>query len=217
MPPTGSSESTGQVTTTGASVRPSLPPASTVFVRDGAAWSELSPLGGGHYRVRLGGIFRPAWMATLGSGLAERRVSIDQVHAKRGHDGSWVAELSLVALEGATDPRGISYVGLAGERAQIYTGGYTLELESYTLDESADYGGTLMLEFQAQDSLGLLGALLSSLAALGLFPIEMHIETREGRAHDCLWLCSTGASRPMPEAKRALERMLRQSSVPAIP
>lgn len=198
-------------------VRSSLPPASTVFVRDGSAWSELSPLGGGTYRVRLGGIFRPAWMATLGSGLAERRISIDQVHAKRGHDGSWVAELALLALEGASDPRGISFIGLAGERAQVYTGGYTLDLERYSLVDSSDYGGTLLLEFEAQDSLGLLGALLSSLAALGLFPIEMHIETHAGRAHDSLWLCGAGASRPLPEAKRALERMLRQSQVPELP
>ncbi|MFT3925003.1 MAG: hypothetical protein QM778_20880 [Myxococcales bacterium] len=209
MPPSASSETSSSVAT-GAS-RSSQPPASAVFVREGAAWSELSPLGGGNYRVRLGGIFRPAWMATLGSGLAERRISIDTVHAKRGHDGSWVAELALVALEGASDPRGISYIGLAGERAQIYTGDYTLELDRYSLFESPDYGGTLLLEFEALDSLGLLGAMLSSLAALGLFPIEMHIETHAARAHDFLWLCGTGASRPSPEAKQALERMLRKS------
>ena len=197
--------------------RTSLPAASTVFVRDGAAWSELSPLGGGTYRVRLGGIFRPAWMATLGSGLAERRISIDQVHARRGHEGAWIAELSLLALEGASDPRGISYIGLAGERAQIYTGGYTLELDRYTLVESSDHGGTLLLQLEAPDSLGLLGALLSSLAALGLFPIEMHIETHAGRAQDSLWLVGAGSSRPLPEATRAHERMLRQSSGPALP
>jgi hypothetical protein len=155
-------------------------------------------------------------MATLGRGLAERRISIDQVHAKRGHDGSWVAELALVALEGSSDPRGISYIGLAGERAQVYTGGYALELDRYSLIDSGDYGGTLLLEFEAQDSLGLLGALLSSLAALGLFPIEMHIETHQGRAHDNLWLSAAGGNRPSHEAKRALERMLRQS-VPTIP
>jgi len=190
----------------GASSSP-LPP-SRVFVRDGAAWSEVAPLGADRYRVRLGGLFRPAWMATLGSGLAERRVSIDTVHARRGHDGAWIAELALVALEGATDPRGISYVGLAGERAQVGAGDHVLALDRFSLIDSTDYGGSLMLELQAPDSLGLLGAMLSSLAALGLFPIEMHIETHAGRAQDCLWLCATGASRPEPEAKRALERML---------
>jgi hypothetical protein len=199
------------------STRPALPPASTVFVRDGAAWSEVSALSASQYRVRLGGPFRPAWMATLGSGLAERRISIDQVHARRGHDGSWIAELSLLALEGASDPRGISYIALASQRAQIFTGGYTLELEGYALVESPDDGGSLMLEFEAPDSLGLLGALLSSLAALGLFPIEMHIETQSGRAQDCLWLRGPGSSRPTPEAKRTLERMLGQALTPRAP
>jgi len=156
-------------------------------------------------------------MATLGSGLAERRISIDHVHAKRAHNGSWVAELALIALEGASDPRGISYIGLAGERAQIYTGGYTLELDRYTLLDTSDYGGTLVLDFEAQDSLGLLGSMLSSLSTLGLFPIEMHIETHLGRARDSLWLCGTGATRPSLEARRALDRMLRQSLGQSIP
>ncbi len=156
-------------------------------------------------------------MATLGSGLAGVEVSIDTVHAKRGHDGAWVAELSLLALEGATDPRGISFIGLAGERAQIHTGSYQLELDRYALIDSLDYDETLLLEFEAQDFLGLLGALLSSLAALGLFPTEMHIETHEGRAHDCMWLCGQARSRPTDEAKLALDRMLRQSIVSRLP
>jgi hypothetical protein len=205
MPP--SVTETGPVST----ARASLLPASTVFVREGAAWSEVSPLSATQYRVRLGGLFRPAWMATLGSGLAERRVSIDQVHARRAHDGSWIAELSLLALDGASDPRGISYIGLASERAQIFTGGYTLQLDGYALVDSNDYGGTLMLEFEAPDSLGLLGAMLSSLAALALFPIEMHIETHGARAQDCLWLWGTGSSRPTAETRRALERLLQQA------
>ncbi len=226
MSSTASSEGTGSANVTASGgARASLssstcaraePPASTVFVRDGSAWSELTPLGGDRFRVRLGGPFRPAWMATLGSGLAERRISIDHVHAKRAHDGSWVAELALIALEGSRDPRGISYIGLAGEGAQIYPGGHTLELARYALLDSSDYGGTLMLEFEAQDSLGLLGAMLSSLATLGLFPIEMHIETHGGRARDNLWLCGAGGSRPTLEARRALDRMLRQGAGDAI-
>jgi hypothetical protein len=187
----------------------------TVFVRDGSAWSELAALGPSRFRVRLGGLLRPSWMAALGSGLAERRISVDQVHAKRAHDGSWIAELSLVALEGASDPRGIPYIGLAKEPPPPVVAGHRLELDGYALLESADYGGTLKLEFDARDSLGLLGAMLSSLAALELFPIEMHIETHAGRAQDCLWLCGPGTGRPTAPAKHALEQMLRRSLVAA--
>ena len=173
---------------------------------DGATWSEVTPLGDGAFRVRLGGAFRPAWMATLCTSLSERRISIDRVHATRARDWSWLVELHLVALSGAHDPITVPYVALAD--ADVIHEPSPLQLDRYELIESGDHGGTLRLTLEAQDSLGLLGSLLSSLATLLLFPVEMHIETRSGRAHDRLWLGGVGATVPSGKAEEALRRLL---------
>jgi hypothetical protein len=194
----------------GRSVLPAPGSPGRVFVRDGAAWSELTPLEDQSFRVRLGGPFGQAWMAALGSGLAERRISIDQVHAKRARDGSWIAELHVLPLEGAVDPHRVSYIGLAHQTPQL-PGGCKVALDTYELLTTADHGGTLKLSFEAPDSLGLLGGLLCSVAGLALYPLEMHIETRGGRAQDCLWLVGQDCSVPTEAAKAALEQLLEQS------
>ena len=173
---------------------------------NGATWSEVTPLGGDAYRVRIGGAFRPAWMATLCTSLSDHCISIDRVHATRARDWSWLAELHLVALPGAPDVVSLPYVTLADADMEHHSA--PLRLDRYELIESGDHGGSLRLTLEAKDSLGLLGSLLASLAALLLFPIEMHIETRAGRAHDRLWLGGVGASSPSSRAQEALRKLL---------
>lgn len=159
-----------------------------VFTRRGEAWSEVTELEPPAFRLRLGGAFQNAWLASLTGRLAERHLSIDHIHARLSGDDIWIAELHLLALRGAPDPSSIHYVELAQHPEPAPTTPF--ELDSFRLIESRDYGGTLMLSLEAKDSLGLLGSLLGSLARLGLLPIEMHIETREGRAYDSLWLAA---------------------------
>lgn len=183
---------------------------SAVVERDGPCWSEVAHVDASMVRVRLGGPLRPFWMANLGRGLSEQRLSIQRAHAKRENEGMWVAELWLLPLPSARNPLAVSYLRLANERGPRAASGEKLALTRYKLEESVDHGGTLRLEFEAEDSLGLLGELLASLAVLMLFPVEMHIETRDGRAHDCLWLRGVGASQPRPEAADLLTRLLMQ-------
>lgn len=185
------------------------------LARDGATWSEVTPLGGVAFRIRIGGAFRPAWMATLCTSLSDRCISIERVHATRARDWSWLAELHVVALQGAPDVVTLPYVALAD--ADMPHHATPLQLDRYELIESGDHDGSLRLTLEAQDSLGLLGSLLASLATLLLFPIEMHIETRAGRAHDRLWLGGVGASNPSARAQEALRRLLTGSIRPPPP
>jgi hypothetical protein len=148
-------------------------------------------------------------MASLSRRLAERHISIDHAHARRQGDELWIAELHLIALAGAPDPKTLDYIAMAEEAEPPRSAGFTLD--SYRLLESRDYGGSLMLTLEAFDSLGLLGSLLGSLAELGLFPLELHIETRGGRAYDSLWLAGPGAARPTASAALAAEQLLARS------
>ena len=53
-------------------------------------------------------------------------------------------------------------------------------------------------------ALGLLGTLLAKLAGLGLYPVEMHIDTQTDIASDTLWLGTADGGSPAPEQRDAL-------------
>lgn len=172
-------------------------------------WSEVTRTSERGYRIRLEGAFGPAWIASLCAELADRRISIDRAHAMRTLNQTWVAELNVVALADAEDPLAIPYVDLAEAGAPDASD--PLALESYEIEETAAHGGTLKLTVEGPDSLGLLGSLLSQLAMLFLFPIEMHIETRDGRVFDSFWLGTVGATSPGPRIRDSLDRVLRRA------
>ena len=184
----------------------------STFTRRGRAWAEATELSPSEIRVRLGGVFRGAWLARMSCGLAERHISIDHIHARLTTDDMWIAELHLIAMPEAADPLTVDYTALAEESDAPISG--RLELDSYRLIESRDYGGSLMLTLEAADSLGLLGALLGGLAQLELFPVEMHIETREGRAYDSIWLAAAGGSPPSAQARDGAAVLLSGSRKP---
>jgi len=182
----------------------------SAFTRRGEAWSETTVLAPSSFRVRLGGPFRGAWLANLSCRLAGRQISIDHVHARLTADYIWIAELHLLGVGASKAPLDIDYIALA-EETDISTKP-TFAIDSYRLLESRDYGGTLMLVLEAPDSLGLLGSLLTRLALLGLVPVELHIETRAGRAFDSLWLQDSVGGPPTRSAHDALVELLDRSS-----
>jgi hypothetical protein len=178
------------------------------------AWSEVSSTGNASYRIRLEGAFGPSWIASLCAELAARRISIDRAHALRTLNQTWIAELNVIALPGAEDPQELPIIELADAGAPDARG--PLTLCNYEIEETSAHGGTLRLTIEAEDGLGLLGALLSQLAMLFLFPVEMHIETREGRAYDSFWLGTVGATSPGPRIRDSLSRVLeRARALPA--
>lgn len=188
------------------------PPARVTLAPSDRAWSEVTQTSQDAYRIRLEGAFGPSWIAGLCAELADRQISIDRAHAARTYNQTWVAELSVVTLPGAADPLGIAYVELAETGAPDASD--PLKLYGYTVEETSAHGGTIKLTLEAEDSLGLLGSLLSQLAMLFLFPIEMHIETRHGRAYDSFWLATVGESSPGPRVRQALDRLLMRALVP---
>jgi hypothetical protein len=196
-----------------ASARVTTQDAATAFSRNGTAWSEVTALGDDEYRVRLGGMLRAAWMVGVCNGLAREQLSIQRAHARRlSHETTWIAELHALALPTATDPLTIRYVDFAEQTDVAHAA--SLQLHDYELSESPDHGGTLRLTFVAKDTLGLLGSLLAAFASISLLPVEMHIETRNQHAHDCLWLASSAvgrAQRPSGAERQALDELLHRA------
>jgi hypothetical protein len=181
-------------------------PSDAKSVSQAPAWSEVTRLSDGSFRVRLGGSFGQGWLASLCCGLATRRISIERAHAMRTRNLSWIAEFTALILEGADDPDRVPYLALAATPVQL--DGQALQLASYQMEPCFD--GTLKLAIEARDTLGLLGTLLDKLATLGLYPIEMHIETTQSDvACDALWLSTADGGSPSSELTRSLEQMLR--------
>lgn len=164
------------------------------------AWSEVTRLSDGSFRVRLGGSFGQGWLASLCRGLADKRISIDRAHAMRTRNLAWIAEFTALPLEGAEDPDRVPYLALAA--TPVVLDGQPLSLVRYEVEDCFD--GTLKLAFEAKDALGLLGTLLAKLAGLGLYPVEMHIDTQTDIASDTLWLGTADGGSPAPEQRDAL-------------
>jgi hypothetical protein len=169
------------------------------------AWFEVTSLAQSTYRIRLGGTFGSAWLANLCRGLASERISIQRAHAMRAPNQAWSAELHVLTLAGAPHPETLPIVQLVAAEVQELN---PLDLQRYELTASTAHGGTLHLVIEAEDTLGLLGSLLAQLAKLNLYPIEMHIETRDERAEDELWLFTPNAARPSLDQQQALARIL---------
>ncbi len=172
----------------------------------GRAWSRVRAVGGGTFRVELGGPLRPGWMASLGMELSSRNISVDRANGRRGPKGAWTAEIDLLRMPQGEDPLTLSYVDLA-ESGRIADTTQPLRLDRYTVTESEFHGGCIELDFEAQDSLGLLGRVLAELTLLVLFPVVLRIETRAGRVHDRLWLTGINGP-PSTEAFAHLQQRL---------
>ena len=80
---------------------------------------------------------------------------------------------------------------------------------TFDLVQTDAHGGTLCLTLEADDVLGLLGTLLTQLANICLCAVEMHIETRAGRAHDQVWLATVDGCQPTETHRDELDQLLR--------
>lgn len=157
------------------------------------------------------GWFGPNWLASLCAELGQRGISVDRAAARRGDDATWVAELELVALPRAEDPLEVPYVDLTESSAHQTL--HPLHLLRFSLDESRDLSGALVVNIEALDAVGLLGTFLGQLAMLLLFPLELHVETRGDRAHDSFVLGALGEATSR-RTRDSLERMLKRACEP---
>jgi hypothetical protein len=168
---------------------------------------EIRRAEGGLFTLQIWGRHRPGWSGSLAEGLSAQRVSLIRGFTRKFGAMRWLAELTLERTQGAADPLALDYLELA---ARPLPSGWRrpVRLDAFKLLPSAKHGGSLLLEVEGDDEVGFLGALLMRLAFLSLFPEELHIDTRDGRAHDRFHLVGIGKSRPSDSAAEALETML---------
>jgi hypothetical protein len=163
---------------------------------------------GRRHRLRMEGWFGPNWLASLCGELAQRGISIERATARRGRDATWTAELDLVALPRSEDPLTLSYVELTESDALLSV--HPLQLLRYSLADTDDPSGSLVVTIEALDAVGLVSNFLGQLAMLLLFPVELHVETRGELAFDSFVVGAMGEQTSL-RTRESLERLLRRA------
>jgi hypothetical protein len=153
------------------------------------------------------GTFRPGWVGSLAAGCAAHGISILHGHAEADPLGGWTAEFILERSPTGALPAQLDFVELADRDVAAYSGP-RVELSIASAARVADHGGSCLVVVEGRDQIGFLATLLSRLARMSLFPVEMLISTSGGRVQDKLWLRAVGHRAPDGEALRALSHML---------
>jgi predicted amino acid-binding ACT domain protein len=167
--------------------------------------AQVVELSAGVARVELHGELPLGWCGNLAAALSQRGVSIVRGNAERQGTG-WSVVLEVQAEEGV-DPRELDFATLAAETSRESHG--APRLESFVLTLPRRRSAAVELTVRGADRRGFLAALLEKLAALGLFPERISVETVNTMAADTLWLQGVGGQPPTDRSIEALREFLR--------
>jgi hypothetical protein len=158
------------------------------------------------HRVQLSGRFSPGWAGGFARGLAESGLNIESGSASRDERGFWTAEVEITRTEASLDPEHVDFAALVvapplpGILSPIRLRRYTLVRPKGEL--------RLKLELEAVDQIGFLAQMLSQLAFVSMFPVEMKIRTERGFVYDVFYLTGVGGILPPDPAVVGLRREL---------
>jgi hypothetical protein len=169
-------------------------------------WScRVEERGRGKYRVFLSGSLHAGWAGRLAAGLADRRITIHRVVARRSPEMLWDAELSVEALERGGNLDGFDFLALTLDHADPQRTGRLAALSSYAIRRTAE---DVVIELRAPDAVGFLDQILHLFAFYGMFPHALRIETRGAEAVDLFRLQTLAGRVPAAKAVAWLERTL---------
>lgn len=175
--------------------------------------TSIKYLGTKQYQLSMDGRFDPGWVCGLSHGLAERKISIMRVEAARISGRNWQSRLELDFSTTTLAPDAVDYLALSKSSATVQALAEPVVLDDYLLERSTKCEGSLYVEANGPDRIGVLSSLLNTFSLFSLFPAEMLVETKKRRIFDRFWLKGMGGSAPSQEAVMALrERMLEFSN-----
>ncbi len=152
-------------------IRP-LRPAPALVLRPGADGLRV---------LELAGSLPDDWCVHLTRGLAARNVGLVRGHARRAGRNAWAAELTLEGVDEEALP---DLLALAADSPHPLRQPIPALLDF----ELAREGGTLHVEVEAWDAVGLLAAVLERVERAGLRCTSLEFETLGGLAFQALSL-----------------------------
>lgn len=175
-----------------------------------ASGTDLKYLGMRHYQLAMEGRFDPGWICGLSHGLAQRRINITRVEAARVTGRHWQSRLDLDFSAALLAPDAVDYLALSKSYATVQALAEPVVLDDYQLERSTKCEGSLYIEANGPDRIGVLSSLLNTFSLFSLFPAEMMVETKNRRIFDQFWLKGMGGSAPSNEAVAALRERMRE-------
>lgn len=167
--------------------------------------STISNLPNGLHELHIKGRFyHPHWLAFLLSGLSQLNISTVAGTALSKEQQEWDARLVLDFGKSNSNPDRVDYVTLAETRTTLRSS--TIQLSTFKVSPRAS--GTIEVHLEGRDQLGFLGAFLTRVSLLGLFPSEVKIETNAGYISDRIVLTGLAGAPPDEIAVQSLEAML---------
>jgi len=172
--------------------------------------TDLKYLGAKHYQLSMAGRFDPGWVCGLSHGLAERRISIMRVEAARITGRNWQSRLDLDFSTTTVTPDAVDYLELSKSYATVQALAEPIVLDDYQFERSTRCDGSLYIEANGPDRIGVLSSLLNTFSLFSLFPAEILVETKNRRIFDQFWLKGMGGVAPSNEAVAALRERMRE-------
>jgi hypothetical protein len=157
--------------------------------------------------LRFEGVFTPGWVGSLAAGLAKHGFGIVRGFAEANPLGDWEAELLVERGPAGVLPSPADILRLADHDVRDYSVP-RVELSVGSASRVPDHGGSLLVIVEGQDQIGFLASILTRLARVALFPVEIVVSTTKGRAADRLWLRAPGRREPTAEALQAVSLAL---------
>lgn len=171
----------------------------------GAPRCDTRPLAEDRFELTVTGVLAPDWASRLTARLARLELSVVSGQASADALGFWTSRFEIVVS------RTRDY-GEFGKQSSV-----ELEtppedpgnVERHQCTPSEEHGGSLRLEIvEAPDCVGFLAALLWKLKQQQLSPVAFHVDTRDGKVFDTLWLKAAESRQPSNEDADALRRHL---------
>jgi hypothetical protein len=158
------------------------------------------------HHISVSGRFPPGWAGDFAQSLAAHGFSIVSGLACRNLRGFWAAEFDVLASTGcpALSPPEIERLATTPVTRPALP---PIHLHRYSLVRPIG-SPMLTLDVEAPDQRAFLAQLLSRLAFLSLFPVEMRIETTRGFAHDRLHLRGIAGHEPLDQTLAAVRTEL---------
>jgi len=175
-----------------------------------ASGTALKYLGMRRYQLAMEGRFDPGWICGLTYGLSQRKINITRVEAARGVGRHWESLLDLDFSAAELPPDAVDYLELSKSSATVQALAEPVVLDDYQLERSTRCAGSLYLEANGPDRIGVLSSLLNTFSLYSLFPAEMLVETKNKRIFDRFWLKGMGGSAPSHEAVAAVRERIQE-------